>query len=154
MSNATEYPLNSSSFNISNATDPASSSSFPYFDSFLRPLVPYNCAISIPAILLNCLVFRHYTRDYKKYVPSMYLIITSCDTLMSLSMLFYHIILELSCDQSAESVQTSSVFILLFVAVQGVSYRCSVFANVLLAVSRTIQINSPLYRIRMLIVPH
>ena len=107
--------------------------------------MPYHCAIAIPAFLLNSLVFLHHTTAYKKLVPSIYLLNTSCDCLMILSLLCQHMLLELYHKAPTEA---TSVFIILFTALMATSYRCSVFSNVLLAVSRTIQVSNPFYQIR------
>ena len=72
--------------------------------------------------------------------------ITSCDSLMSFSLLLQHVILQLSYDNLP--TDAGSVFILLFSVLVGLFQRCSAFASILLTVSRTIQVKSPFYHLR------
>ena len=120
-----------------------------FYEIGLRPLLAYNCTIAVPALLLNCLVFLHYTETHKNYVSSMYLLITSCDCVMVFSLLLQHILLELSHQTPTEA---NSIPIMLASTLISVSYRCSVFANVVLAVSRTIQVSDPFYQLRKSLV--
>ena len=76
----------------------------------------------------------------------MYLFITSSDILMTIFLLIQHILLELFYFKSAPA-EAASVLIILSTAIMGACYRCSVFANILLAVARTIQIRNPFYLI-------
>ena len=131
------------------STTMSSNTTFEYYENYLKPLMPYNCIIGVPALLLNVLVFLHYTKTCKNLVPSMYLLITSCDSLMILFLISQHMLLELFHNAPTEA---NSVIIILSTALMGASYRCSVFANILLAVARTSQVRDPFYQIRKSLV--
>ena len=121
---------------------------------FLNQLFPYNTVLSIPAIILNSFVIKYYIHQYKRFVPSLYLIIASCDILMTLSFLVQSILLKLHYgrEESNENAWSLGMGIYASSGIYRIFYRVSVFANLILSVSRTIQIMHPFYRMRRRLV--
>jgi len=126
------------------ATTPASLEILKISRKVFDPLFPYNTLLSVPALILNSFVIFHYLPQRNKFVPSTYLLISSCDCLMTLGILLQALLLQLLYSTTL----VESWPLLLSVAVIGLALRCSVFGSVLLAVARTIKIVSPFYPIK------
>ena len=112
--------MNNSEGMVSTTAASTEDVAFPLSKLTLHPLSPYNTAIAIPAIILNSMVIKYYTKEYKKHVPSLYLIIAGCDILMTISWLFRELFLELSYGEKQDSVKANSALIFVCTACSGV----------------------------------
>ena len=124
-------------------------------DSYARILEPYFW-ISVPCILLciitislNSFVIDHYRRSGITVVSLIYSLISSVDILTAVGVIYQSVVLALFhkriIKRWTEIDRYHSVISYTLIAV---SYRCSIFGNLMLAVSRTVVILNPFYRIK------
>ena len=80
-------------------------------------------------------------------VPLLYVLISVMDILCAVGTIYQYITLGLYFDQGLQENVAFDVNAMIFLFLMQVGYRCSVFFNLLLAVSRTIMIWNPFYEI-------
>ena len=121
---------------------------FPDSRSGIEPIAPYVCVIGLFIILANIIIVWHYAKEYKKFVPMMYLLISLFDGLTVLFLLLeYAIIFFILFKQDENSPSWSVWAVLILVSIYGVFLRLSIIANVILCVTRTIKIVQPFFHI-------
>ena len=110
-----------------------------------------NSILCLPIILLDIFVLTHYIHRYRKFVPCMFLLISTCDGLMAVFVLVESAII-IKYHQEKTSVEADQVETRIRVAacvLWNVLYRVSTFVNVVLCVAKTLKVRFPFYRIRM-----
>ena len=128
-----------------------------YFDH----LQPYT-VISAPCILLslmtitlNIFVIKFYWKNKLTVVPLLYTLIATADMACSVGTIYQSIVVSLFTETFEEkyiSTNTVDKNAIIFYTLIQISYRCSVFYNLLLAVSRTIMILRPFYQVNLKMV--
>ena len=115
--------------------------------------------LSIITITLNIFVIKFYWKSELNVVPLLYSAIASLDILTAMGIIhFYVVILIVNFkedfidypDMSASESANVNFMILTFFL--QISCRCSVFCNLVLAVSRTVMILKPFYQINIKLV--
>ena len=103
--------------------------------------------LSFMAIILNIFVINFYRKNELTVVPLLYTFIASADILSALAAVhqFTALFLYLHNTLGKKGLNDNAV---VFYSVLQISYRCSVFFNLVLAVSRTVMIIRPFHRIR------
>ena len=107
--------------------------------------------LSIIAIILNIFVINFYRNNELTVVSLLYTFIAAADILSALAVLHQFIVLLLFVERviDVKSVDGNAV---VFYSMLQISYRCSVFFNLVLAVSRTVMILRPFHHIKKLSV--
>ena len=116
--------------------------------------------LSIITITLNIFVIKFYWKSELNVVSLLYTAIASLDILTAIGIIhFYIVVILLSIykedfidftDWSASKSANVNVMVLTFFL--QISCRCSVFCNLVLAVSRTVMILKPFYQINIKVV--
>ena len=115
--------------------------------------------LSIITITLNIFVIRFYWKSEKNVVSLLYTAIASLDILTAIGIIHFYVIILIVhfkedfidyTDRSASKSANVNVMILSFFI--QISCRCSVFCNLVLAVSRTVMILKPFYQINIKLV--
>ena len=121
-----------------------------YLEPYIYSGVP-SFLLSIMTITLNVFVIKFYWRSELSLVPLLYTIIASLDILTAIGIIHLCLIFLL---RSMEIINdwTADVNVMILTFFKQISYRCSVFFNLVLAVSRTIMILKPFYQINIKIV--
>ena len=103
--------------------------------------------LSIIAIVLNIFVVNFYRKNELTVVSLLYAFIAAADILTAFAVLHQFIVLVLFMERliDGKTVDGNAV---VFYSVLQIGYRCSVFFNLVLAVSRTIMILRPFHHIR------
>ena len=116
-----------------------------YLEPYIYSGVP-SFLLSIMTITLNVFVIKFYWRSELSLVPLLYTIIASLDILTAIGIIHLCLIFLL---RSTEIIDdgTGEVNVMILTFFKQISYRCSVFCNLVLAVSRTIMILKPFYQI-------
>ena len=110
---------------------------------------PYNCTLGCCVLLLNVLVLYFYLKQYRQFVPCMYLINALFDSLM--------VVFDIAAGATISTfMERSDLYflerrwrLLFLVILTRCSIRMSIFVNTLLSVARTIKTVSPFFRIKM-----
>ena len=106
-----------------------------------------NCALTIPlcimTITLNIFIIKFYRKSELTIVPLLYTLIASLDIVCAIGVIYKYL---------AILVKPSDIHAMIFYFLIQVSYRCSVFCNLVLAVTRTIMILNPFYQINLKMV--
>ena len=114
----------------------------------------YTCApsifLSITTITLNIFVIKFYWKSELTVVPLLYMIIALLDVLTTMGIM--HIYPTFLLVKHGISHYTIEVNVMVLTFFLQIGYRCSVFCNLVLAVSRTVMILKPFYRINMKLV--
>ena len=115
--------------------------------------------LSIITITLNIFVIKFYWKSELNVVPLLYTAIASLDILTAIGIIHFYVVILLSIykedfidftDWSASKSANVNVMVLTFFL--QISCRCSVFCNLVLAVSRTVMILKPFYQINIKVV--
>lgn len=69
---------------------------FPDMYAMNRPVVPYNTVAGVFVLLPNSFVIYHFWRKYRKFVPAMYLLLATLDSLVVLTMFCKDATMELA----------------------------------------------------------
>ena len=113
----------------------------------------YICApsilMSIMTITLNIFVIRFYRKTELTVVPLLYVLISAMDIVCAVGTVYQYITLGLYFHQGLQENVAFDVNAMIFFFLVQVSYRCSVFFNLLLAVSRTVMIWNPFCEINL-----
>ena len=123
---------------------------------YFSHLLPYT-DISAPCILLslmtialNIFVIKFYWKSKLTVVPLLYTLIATADMACSVGTIYQSIVASLFTDRfgyiSTDTVDKNAA---IFYTLIQISYRCSVFYNLVLAVSRTIMILRPFYQVNL-----
>ena len=115
-----------------------------------RDTSPVCILFSLQVVVLNSFVIHHYKKSRKSFVPMMYLMVSSVDILTAISVVHQSIVLSLFVHRLIDQSQYNTTELKWNYAVSytlmSLSYRASIFYNVVLAVSRTVKIITPFYR--------
>ena len=114
----------------------------------LGPLLPINVVLSIITLTLISFVIQHYYSQKGRFVPSMYMLISTSDGLATLFLLTQYLLMWLIDREYITDPILIGCSITIIVAATGISWRVSVFSNVVLSVTRTIQIKRPFQRVK------
>ena len=125
---------------------PESGENFPKSQQSLGPLLPANLILAVVIFALNNFVVHHYYPQKGKFVPSMYMLISTADNLATILLLAQYFVLWL-IDQHYLNDIVTAYLVTLLVAATGIFEKISVFSNVVLSVTRTIKIKRPFQRI-------
>ena len=126
------------------------------FYTLTKPFI-YTCApgilLSILAIILNIFVINFYGKSdvTVSVVPLLYTFIASMDILSAMGSIHMYVV-TLFLNKDLISYGTANVNAMIFFFFTQVCSRCSVFYNLLLALSRTIMILKPFYQINIKVV--
>ena len=104
--------------------------------------------LSIITITLNIFVIKFYWKSELTLVPLLYTFIAILDIISAVEIIHQSIVLLLFREGyiSAQAVDDNAI---IFATLLQICYRCSVFCNLVLAVSRTIMILKPFYQIKI-----
>ena len=100
--------------------------------------------LSIMTITLNIFVIKFYWRSELGLVPLLYIFIASLDILSAIGIIYLCLTFVLD---ATDIIDDGDVHLMILTFFKQISYRCSVFCNLVLAVSRTIMILKPFYHI-------
>ena len=114
----------------------------------LYQIFPANLILSLVVLPLNTFVIYHYFGQKGKFVPAMYMLIGTADSLTTISLLLQHLVLLLISREYLKERLSIAYMVTLFVASTGIFSKLSVFSNVVLSVARTIKIKRPFERIK------
>ena len=103
--------------------------------------------LSIMTITLNIFVIRFYRKTELTVVSLLYTLIAVMDIVCAVGTIYQYITLGLCVYADVGAGKPFDVNTMIFLFLIQVSYRCSVFCNLVLAVSRTIMIVKPFYEI-------
>ena len=126
----------------------------------------YTSALTIPlcimSITLNFFIIRFYWKSELTIVPLLYTLIASLDIICAIGVIYKCIAFSINpYDErinnfdrliNYNTTDAFDVHAMIFYFLIRVSYRCSVFCNLVLAVSRTIMILKPFYHINLKMV--
>ena len=122
-----------------------------YFLLTLRPFfvtsVP-SILLSITTITLNIFVINYYRKGELSLVPFLYTMIASADILTAVGVIHQSVAFSL-VTKGVIGKNSIDIHAVVFYTVIQISYRSSVFYNLVLAVSRTIMILRPFLRIKI-----
>ena len=125
---------------------------FQYF-AHLQPYTDISAPcilLSLMTIALNIFVIKFYWKNKLTVVPLLYTLIATADIFCSAGIIYQSIIASLFTDRygyiSTDTVDKNAA---IFYTLIQISYRCSVFYNLVLAVSRTIMILRPFYQVNL-----
>ena len=105
--------------------------------------------LSIMTVILNIFLVRFYWKKELTIVPLLYTFIASLDTVCAIGVIYKYLVILLVIRENMTSVSSLQDQAKIFYFLIQVSYRCSVFCNLVLAVSRTIMILKPFYQINL-----
>ena len=118
---------------------------------FFKPYI-FLCApgiiLSIIAIMLNIFVIKFYWKSDAGVVPLLYKSIASLDILSVIGFIHMYVVFLLLY-KGLIDLRTADINAMIFFFFTQVSCRCSVFSNLVLAVSRTLMILKPFYQINI-----
>ena len=119
-----------------------------YLEPYIYSGVP-SFLLSIMTITLNVFVIKFYWRSELSLVPLLYTIIASLDILTAIGIIHLCLIFLIGSTSKIIDGWTADVNVMILTFFKQISYRCSVFCNLVLAVSRTIMILKPFYQINI-----
>ena len=122
-----------------------------YFISPICASAAPTILLSIMTISLNIFVIKFYWKSEVTVVPLLYTLIAFLDILTALGSIHMYLI-YLVYMVNLLSFGALNVNGMIFYFFTQISYRCSVFCNLVLAVSRTIMILKPFYQIKIKVV--
>ena len=114
-------------------------------DVFTSTLGTADLLLGIQAILMNALVISFYCASYKKVVPFMYLLIATCDLATGIAAVLTAVIFF----TMKNNLDTALYILPVAYTIFSVTFKVSVYLNLVIAVVRTINILLPFYRIRI-----
>ena len=116
-------------------------------ETYVYPSVPC-ILLSIMAIILNIFVINFYRKSQLTVVPLLYTLIATADIICVIGVTHkYFVALLFLNDYIGE--RTVDINAMIFYFVIQISCRCSVFCNLILALSRTVMILNPFHRINL-----
>ena len=104
--------------------------------------------LSIMTVILNIFLVRFYWKRELTIVPLLYTLIASLDTVCAIGVIYEYFVVLLVIKENINGRSLHDQAKIFYFLIQ-VSYRCSVFCNLVLAVSRTIMILKPFYQINL-----
>ena len=104
--------------------------------------------LSIMTVILNIFLIRYYWKRELTIVSLLYTFIASLDTVCAIGVIYKYLVILLVIRENITEISLQDQAKIFYFLIQ-VSYRCSVFCNLLLAVSRTIMILNPFYQINL-----
>ena len=114
--------------------------------------------LSIITITLNIFVIKFYWKSELNVVPLLYISIASLDILTALGTMHLNVLVLLKnfngyfIDENGSFDKSADVNLMIVTFFIQISCRCSVFCNLVLAVSRTVMILKPFYQINIKVV--
>ena len=116
-------------------------------DYYITPSIS-TTPLSIATITLNIFVIKFYWKSELTLVPLLYTFIAILDIISAAEIIHQSIVLLLFREGyiSAQAVDDNAI---IFASLLQICYRCSVFCNLVLAVSRTVMILKPFYQIKI-----
>ena len=111
--------------------------------------------LSIITITLNIFVIKFYWKSELNVVPLLYISIASLDILTALGTMHLNVLVLLKTlngyfiDEDGSFDKSADVNLMIVTFFLQISCRCSVFCNLVLAVSRTVMIMKPFYQINI-----
>ena len=117
-----------------------------YYDTSIPGIL-----LSFMTVILNIFVINYYRKSELTTVPLLYTSIAIADILCAIGVTHQAIAMSLFVKEVI-SEDTLSFNSMIFYSLIQISYRCSVFYNLLLAVTRTIMILRPFHRIKIRMV--
>ena len=121
------------------------------WDHFAEPYINSSAPsilLSIMTITLDLFVIKFYRKCKLTLVPLLYTCIASLDVLTAVGIIHLHVIILLRGKEFIGD-RIGGVNVMISTFFKEISYRSSVFCNLLLAVSRTIMILKPFYQINI-----
>ena len=117
----------------------------------IETIFPVNITIGAVALALNIVIVCFYMKQYRQFVPSLYLLISSSDCLMVIFYVVGVASLTHACSAEKEENFTRGMKWSMFLsqALMQIFQIISIFVTVELAVARTIKTLNPFYDIRM-----
>ena len=110
---------------------------------------PYNATLGCLVILLNSLILYFYHKQYRKFVPCMYLLLALFDCLMIIFMIISYCLVFKFEGESSDQILKHKWVIIGFKFGEKWSLRMSIFINTLLSVARTLKTVKPFSEIKM-----
>ena len=110
---------------------------------------PYNATLGCLVILLNSLILYFYHKQYRKFVPCMYLLIALFDCLMIVFMTISYCLIFKLKGKSSHYILKHKWVVIGFEMGEKWSLRMSIFINTLLSVARTLKTVRPFSEIKM-----
>ena len=107
--------------------------------------------LSIITIILNIFVINFYRKNKLTLVPLLYTMISGADILTAVGIIHQSIAISLFTRDVISEVTLNHNTVVCYTLIQ-ISYRSSVFYNLVLAFSRTVMILSPFHQIKIKIV--
>ena len=115
----------------------------PYYNTSIPSVT-----LSFMTVILNTFVINYYRKSELTTVPLLYTSIAIADILCAIGVTHQAIAMSLFV-KKVISEDTLSFNSMIFYSLIQISYRCSVFYNLLLAVTRTIMILRPFHQIKI-----
>ena len=115
----------------------------PYYDTSIPSVF-----LSFMTVILNIFVINYYRKSELTTVPLLYTSIAIADILSAIGVTHQAITMSLFVKEVI-SEDTLSFNSMIFYSLIQISYRCSVFYNLLLAVTRTVMILTPFHQIKV-----
>ena len=110
---------------------------------------PYNATLGCLVIFLNSLILYFYHKQYRKFVPCMYLLLALFDWLMIIFMITSYCLVFKIEGESSDHILKHKWVIIGFKFGEKWSLRMSIFINALLSVARTLKTVRPFSEIKM-----
>ena len=110
---------------------------------------PYDATLGCLVIFLNSLILYFYHKQYRKFVPCMYLLLALFDCLMIIFMIISCCLVSKFEGKSSEYILKNKWVIIGFKYGEKWSLRMSIFINTLLSVARTLKTVRPFSEIKM-----
>ncbi|KAL5267655.1 hypothetical protein ACHWQZ_G004634 [Mnemiopsis leidyi] len=101
--------------------------------------------LSTMAIILNIFVINFYRKTEITVVPLLYSLIAAMDILCAVGTIYQYVTFQIYFERG-EAFEVNAMIFLFMIQI---GYRCSVFCNLVLAVTRTIMIFNPFYEIKI-----
>jgi len=124
---------------------------FYLLESFLEPYLIASAPsilLSIVTITLNIFIINYYRKSELSLVPLLYTMIASADILTAVGVIHQSVAFPLFI-KGVIGVNSIEIHAVVFYTVIQISYRSSVFYNLVLAVSRTVMILRPFVQIKI-----
>ena len=104
--------------------------------------------LSIMTITLNIFVINYYRKNNLTLVPVLYTLISGVDILTAVGVIHQSIAMSLYTRDIISETTLDANTVICFTFIQ-ISYRASVFYNLVMAVSRTVMILRPFHQIKV-----
>ena len=116
-------------------------------ETYVYPSIPC-ILLSIMAITLNIFVINFYRKSQLTVVPLLYTLIATADIICAIGVIHKYFVALLFL-KNYIGERTVDINAMIFFFLIQISCRCSVFCNLMLALSRTVMILNPFHRINV-----